>query len=158
MRSMMVHKQAELLLVIFLIGILAALQLKAYMPAIVKAKILHSSGAAFQGARIDSVLYHAFHGEWPRNNREALVFGMNTSYLLNDASFKDVQLKGGAITLKFNEIYPGKIITFRPAVPVRDPFGTIIWVCGDSRRAEDWHIFGDDLTNIEDKYIHAYIK
>lgn len=158
MRSMMVHKQTELLLVILIIGILAALQLKIYMSAIDKAKIVHSSGAAFQGARIDSILYYSFHGEWPQDNKEALEFGMNTDYLLHDDSFEDVQLKAGAIHLKFNKIYHHKIITFRPAIPAHDAFGPVIWVCGNARRAEEWVTFGDDLTNIEDRYIQTYIR
>ena len=154
----MIHRQAELLFVILIIAILAVLQVKSYMPVHTKAKILHSIGAAFQCARIDNVFYNAYHGEWPEDNEQALRFGMNTDYLIHDGSFQDLQLKDGAVTLKFNELYPGKIITFRPAVPADDPFGPMIWVVGSSRDAEEWMVFGEDRTNIEDSYIKPYIK
>lgn len=158
MRSMMFHKQAELILVILIIAILAVLQLKSFMPVHAKAKILHSAGAAFQCARMDNVFYHAYHGEWPEDNEQALRFGMNNPYLFRDGSFKDLQLKDGAVTLTFNKFYPDKTITFRPAVPADDPFGPMIWVVGKSRPAEEWMVFGEDLTNIEDSYIQPYIK
>jgi len=158
MRSMMFHKQAELFLVILIIAILAVLQLKSYMPVHTKAKILHSAGAAFQVARIDNVLYCAYHGEWPGDNEQASRFGINTGYLLYDEYFEDIQLKDGAITLKFNEFYPDKIVTFRPAVPAHDLFGPMIWVVGNSRSADEWLVFGEDRTNIDESYIQSYIK
>ncbi len=158
MRSMMFHKQAELILVILIIAILAVLQLKSYMPVADNARILHSTGSAFQNARLDNVFYYAYHGEWPGDNEQASRFGMNTEYLWPDGNFEDLRLKDGAITLKFNEFYPGKIITFRPAVPADDPFGPMIWVVGNNRPAEEWFVFGEDRTNIEDSYIQSYLR
>ena len=154
----MFHKQAELFLVIIIIAILAVFQLKSYMPVTIKAKILHSIGAAFQVARMDNVLYYTYHGEWPGDNEQASRFGMNTEYLLYDEYFEDIQIKDGAITLKFNEFYPDKIITFRPAVPANDPFGPMIWVVGNGRPSNEWLVFGDDRTNIEDRFVQSYIK
>ena len=160
MRSIMVHKHAELLFVILIIAVLAVLQMKSYMPVTDSARLLHTSGAVFQYARLDSVIYNAHHGEWPQNNEQALMFefGMNTDYLSYNDTLEYIQLEDGAVTMKFNEFYPEKIITFRPAVPTDDPFGPLIWVCGSNRSADEWLVYGEDRTNIEDRHLTPYIK
>lgn len=156
--SFQFHKQIELCLVILIIAILAVLQIKAYLHAVIYSKTVHSTGAPFQSARMDSMYYYAYHGEWPGNNEQATGFGWHDQYVDEDDVFEDVLIKDGAINLHFNDFFDGKTITLRPAVPADDKFGPVIWVIGDYRPASKWLVFGDDLTNIERRYISYYAR
>ena len=156
MQNYMFHKQIELCLVILVIAVLAALQIKTYLPVRTYSKTVHATGAAFQSARIDNTVYYAYHGEWPKDNEQAAGFWWHDEYAPEDDVFEDVQIKDGAINLEFDEFLDGKIITLRPAVPADDIFGPVIWVIRDNRSASEWQVFGEDRTNIEKRYISSY--
>ena len=159
MQNYVFHKQIELCLVVLIIAVLAVLQIKSYMPAILFGKTVHSIGAPFQNARIDITYYYAYHGEWPKDNKQALEFGWHDQYLESeDYAIEDIQIKDGAFNMQFDEFLDGKIITLRPAIPAGDPFGPIIWVIGNNRAASEWQVFGEDRTNIENQYISTYAR
>ena len=161
MHDYLFHKQIELCLIVLIIGVLAVLQIKNYLPVITYSKTVHSAGASFQSARMDDTYYYAFHGEWPEDNEQAIQFGFNDQYVyvVGYDVFDDVRIKDGAINLQYNdEFFDGKTITLRPAIPANDKFGPIIWVIGNNRQDSEWLVFGDDHTDIEDKYISSFAR
>lgn len=158
MHKYLFHKQIELYFIILIIAVLAVLQIKNYLPALTYSKTVHSIGASFQRARMDSIYYYAFHGEWPEDNDQAVHFGFNEQYILEDDVFEDVQIRNGAINLKYNKFFDGKTITIRPAIPADDKFGPVIWIIGDGRPVSEWLVFGDDHTDIENKYISSFAR
>lgn len=162
MQDYLFHKQIELFLCILIIAVLAVLQLKTYLPAVTYSKTVHLGGAEFQCARMDSIYYYAFHGVWPEDNEQAIQFlfhEFQDQYVLERGVFKDVRIKDGAINLQYNdESFDGKTITLRPAVPAEDKFGPIIWVIGDNKPRSEWIVFGDDHTDIENRYISSYAR
>jgi type II secretory pathway pseudopilin PulG len=158
MHKYVIRKEIELLFVILIIAILAVLQLKAYLPARVSAKTVHSAGgASFHYARIDDIYYHAFHGEWPENNDQVIQFGFTDEYT-KYGIFDDVQIKDGAVNLHYEKLFDGKTITLRPAVPAGDKFGPVIWVIGSDRQGSGWHVFGEDHTDVDNKYISSFAR
>lgn len=141
-----------------IIAVLSGLGLKAYLPALPKAKILNAIGYPFDAARQDSLYYHAIHGTWPENNVQAADFGWADDYPAGKNGYiEKLVIENGAIHQYFNDELPGKIITLRPAVPAEDDLGPIIWICGD-RPAGQWQVFGEDRTNISEQYIHRHLK
>jgi hypothetical protein len=160
MQDYLFYRQIEFWLCILIYCVLAALQLKTYLPAVTYAKTANLGGAEFQCARMDSVYYYAFHGVWPEDNEQAMQFGFHDKYILFQRGvFKDVRIKDGAINLQYNDEYlDGKTITLRPAVPAEDRFGPIIWVIGDNRPRSEWIVFGDDYTDIENRYISSFAR
>jgi len=156
-RSLIFQKQLELYMVILIIGILAALAIDAYRLPLNMAKTTLATEGPY-AARLDSIYYYAHHGEWPKDNEQAAAFGWDQSYLVENDEPKETVIENGAIHFYFNEDFPGKVLTLRPAVPADDHFGPLIWVCGNYRPADKWHIYGRDRTNIKEEYIHTHLK
>jgi len=144
----------ELLYVILIIGILAAIAIKSYMPCISKAHVISVTGT-FDTVRRDNQIYYALHGKWPKDINQAIKCGLEKSY----QSFSDnyqTDTKNGAISFTFSikdRRISEKTLTLRPVVQSDDPFGPVHWVCGDKDGARGWTIFGVDRTNVADRYI-----
>ena len=77
----------------------------------------------------------------------------------NDADLsgyvKEAKIDDAAIHFFLDRNLEGKTVTVRPAVPVDDPFGPVIWVCGDRDPATGWMVHGVDRTDVDEKYIHS---
>ena len=157
MRNYFYRKEFELIFSIFIIAVLAVLQIKAYLPARTSAITAHSLGASFQYARVDDACYYALHGEWPEDNNRVGPFGFTEKYT-EYGVFDDVRINNGAINLHYESGLPGKTMTLRPAVPANDKFGPLIWIVGNYRPESEWHVFGEDHTNIEDRYISSHAR
>jgi Tfp pilus assembly major pilin PilA len=144
----------ELLYVILIIGILAAIAIKSYMPCIAKAHVISVTGT-FDTARRDNQVYYALHGEWPKDINQAIKSGLEKSYQSLSSKYH-TDIKNGAISFTFgikDRRISEKTITMRPVVQSDDPFGPVHWVCGDKDGAQGWTISGVDRTSVEDQYI-----
>ncbi len=149
----------ELLYVILIIGILAAIAIKSYMPCISKANVISVTGT-FDTARRDSQIYYALHGKWPMNINQAIKCGLEKDYK-DLSSHYQTDIKNGAISFTFDmkdRRISQKTITMRPVVQSDDPFGPVHWVCGNKDGAQGWTIFGVDRTSVEDRYIHWSLR
>lgn len=144
----------ELLYVILIIGVLAAIAIKSYMPCISKAHVISMTGT-FDTARRDSQIYYALHGKWPKDINQAIKCGLEKNYK-NLSSHYQTDIENGAVSFTFSikdRRISKKTITMRPVVQSDDPFGPVHWVCGDKDDALGWTISGVDRTSVEDRYI-----
>jgi len=142
-----------------IIAILIVIAINSYLPYRNMAKIMQAvSGSPFIEMRMDMMLYHAHHGEWPKDNKLALSFGWNDSYNHYSDYIKEVKIEDGAINFFLDRDLEGKIVTLRPAVPINDTLGPIIWVCGERKPSDGWTIQGVDRTNIDDSYINRSLQ
>jgi len=144
----------EHLYVILIIGILAAIAIKSYMPCISKAHVISVTGT-FDTARRDSQIYYALHGKWPKDINQAIKCGLEKNYKSLSSNYQ-TDIENGAISFTFSikdRRISEKTITVRPVVQSDDPFGPVHWVCGDKGGAKGWSISGVDRTSVEDRYI-----
>lgn len=144
----------ELLYVILIIGILAAIAIKSYIPCISKAHVISVTGT-FDTVRRDNQIYYALHGEWPKDINQAIKCGLEKSYKSLSSKYQ-TDIKNGAISFTFgikDRRISEKTITMRPVVQSDDPFGPVHWICGDKDGAQGWTISGVDRTSVEDQYI-----
>ncbi len=138
----------ELMFVVAIIGILAAIAIPNYVDYLKRAKISEAFILA-SGLTKTIADYYSYYGKLPPNNQAShLPENLGGQYV------KSMQIENGAIHLKFDQSVDNGTLTLRPAIIIADPpSNTLIWVCGYARALEGTRIFGENQTNIEQKYL-----
>jgi len=152
------QRALEFLIVLFIITILLGTAAKTFMPYRQTAKLCQLFGATFMKMRFDMMVSHAIRGEWPQNDREAMRDGWAEEYYskrFSSYSIRAAAIEDGAIhfQLRSREGEGDKTLTMRPAVPVTDPLGPVVWICGKPLSPSLWSLPGEDRTNVDYRYI-----
>jgi type IV pilus assembly protein PilA len=116
----------ELMAVVAIIGILAAVALPAYQDYVKKATV--SEGFVLGDvARRAVAAYYDRWGELPRDNASAGLAGPGA---LAGTAVASVEVRGGSVILKFDEatVSPG-VLVLRPAWHKQNPSSALIWLC-----------------------------
>lgn len=143
----------ELMIVIAIIGILAAVALPAYQDYTIRAKIAESLSLSRE---IQNTVneYYKYHTEFPKDNLEAGA--PKPEHLLGNY-VSSIEVADGAlhITLgnKINQPVKGKVLSLRPLYVEASPTSPISWVCGGDTPPKGMLASGKDRTNIEPKYL-----
>ncbi len=117
----------ELMIVVAIIAILAALAIPAYQDYVIRTQVIEGATLA-SGAKVAIVEYHSARTGWPVSNASA---GLATSTSISGKYVKsvDVGTQPGQITVLFgNESHPilgGKTLVFS----ANDNEGSIDWEC-----------------------------
>ncbi|WP_118818735.1 pilin [Neisseria meningitidis] len=117
----------ELMIVIAIVGILAAVALPAYQDYTARAQVSEAILLA-EGQKSAVTEYYLNHGEWPANNSSA---GVATSADIKGKYVKSVEVKNGVVTAQMassnvnNEIKGKKLSLW-----AKRQAGSVKWFCG----------------------------
>ena len=144
----------ELMIVIAIIGILAALAIPAYQDYLVRSQA--SEGLAMASAAKASVAeFYANRGAWPGSNSSA---GVGSATDIQGKYVQSIEIAGGGITVtygnKANARIQGDTVGLQPGASVN---GDVIWKCGTAGDPSGWDtdIGSATSTSIEGKYLPA---
>ncbi|HGG8000796.1 TPA: pilin [Neisseria meningitidis] len=136
----------ELMIVIAIVGILAAVALPAYQDYTARAQVSEAILLA-EGQKSAVTEYYLNHGEWPKNNTSA---GVATSADIKGKYVEKVEVKNGVVTATMlssnvnNEIKGKKLSLW-----AKRQDGSVKWFCGQPVKRDDANATGanaDDVT------------
>lgn len=145
----------ELMIVIAIIGILAAIALPAYQDYTIRAQL--AEGINLTGAVKPKIQdFYNLKGRFPKDNKEA---GLPESKLLIGNYVQGVSVEDGAIHVqlgnKINSRLDGKILTLRPQYVKESAITPLAWLCANSEVVSGMSAAGTNKTDIQDQYLPA---
>ncbi|UWT23281.1 pilin [Neisseria gonorrhoeae] len=145
----------ELMIVIAIVGILAAVALPAYQDYTARAQVSEAILLA-EGQKSAVTEYYLNNGEWPENNDSA---GVASSSSIKGKYVKEVEVKNGVVTAQMksdgvNKEIKGK----RLSLWARREAGSVKWFCGQPVKRDDKDNdtvadAADDKNKIETKHL-----
>ncbi|HEZ4274102.1 TPA: pilin [Neisseria meningitidis] len=140
----------ELMIVIAIVGILAAVALPAYQDYTARAQVSEAILLA-EGQKSAVTEYYLNHGEWPGNNSSA---GVATSADIKGKYVKSVEVKNGVVTATMlssgvNKEIQGKKLSLW----AKRQNGSVKWFCGQpvTRAGTDDTVAADNTGKTDDK-------
>ncbi|HGG8662785.1 TPA: pilin [Neisseria meningitidis] len=140
----------ELMIVIAIVGILAAVALLAYQDYTARAQVSEAILLA-EGQKSAVTEYYLNHGEWPANNSSA---GVASASDIKGKYVKEVTVANGVITATMlstgvnNEIKGKKLSLW-----AKRQAGSVKWFCGQPVKRDATGAKADDVTADSDKQI-----
>ncbi|ENX4830117.1 pilin, partial [Neisseria gonorrhoeae] len=140
----------ELMIVIAIVGILAAVALPAYQDYTARAQVSEAILLA-EGQKSAVTEYYLNHGEWPENNTSA---GVASASDIKGKYVKEVEVKNGVVTAEMKSDGVNKEIKGKKlSLWGRRENGSVKWFCGqpvtrDDNAAND-DVKADDTKKIE---------
>ncbi|HFB5286570.1 TPA: pilin, partial [Neisseria gonorrhoeae] len=117
----------ELMIVIAIVGILAAVALPAYQDYTARAQVSEAILLA-EGQKSAVTEYYLNHGEWPEDNDKA---GVASSSSIKGKYVKEVKVENGVVTATMNSSNVNKEIKDkRLSLWGRRENGSVKWFCG----------------------------
>jgi len=138
----------ELMIVVAIIGILAAVAIPAYQDYTIRAQVVEA--ISLTGELKPSIReFYKERGRFPSNNEAA---GVPLPQHLIGQFITDIEVADGAMHVRFgnkaNAQIAGKILTIRPVFVTANPSSPISWNCGMSPPPNGMTAAGDDRTDL----------
>ncbi|HEZ6805159.1 TPA: pilin [Neisseria meningitidis] len=140
----------ELMIVIAIVGILAAVALPAYQDYTARAQVSEAILLA-EGQKSAVTEYYLNHGTWPKNNTSA---GVASSSTIKGKYVEKVEVKNGVITATMassnvnNEIKGKKLSLW-----AKRQDGSVKWFCGQPVTRNADTVAADTNTKIDTKHL-----
>jgi type IV pilus assembly protein PilA len=144
----------ELMIVVAIIGILAAIAIPAYQDYLIRSQV--SEGLTMAAAAKAGVSeYYANKGDWPSTNSAA---GMGAASDIQGKYVRSIEVNDGGITVtygnKINAKLLGSTVGLTPGNSVN---GDVIWKCGRAGTPSGWSgnatTATDGSTSVAGKYL-----
>ncbi|MCK5719148.1 MAG: pilin [Thiomargarita sp.] len=143
----------ELMMVVAIIGILAAVAIPSYTDYLKRSKVAEAFVLASSIVK-NIGDYYAYYGKLPKNNA---VLDLPEPQELGGQYAIALQVENGAIHVEFVDLNLGEnvpTLTLRPSiVDIYPPSNALIWNCGYVDAVEGTTMFGENKTNINSKYL-----
>ena len=145
----------ELMIVIAIIGILAAIALPAYQDYTIRAQVVEAFSLASE-LKGPIQEFRKERGRLPANNAEA---GVPEPQLLIGNFITRIDVRGGVLTMQFgnnaNELLKGKLLSLQPLVVTGSPASPMSWRCGLRAIPKGMEAVGENRTDIDRKFVPA---
>ena len=144
----------ELMIVVAIIGILAAIAIPAYQIYIIRAQTAEAfSLASFVKPKI--VDYYRQFGHFPADNRAA---GVPSAGSIIGIYVGAVKIDDGVINVRFrdkdiNNALQGKVLSFRPLVVKGSPESPMAWSCNDAAVPSGMEPIGENRTTLSPMFL-----
>ncbi|ENW2746240.1 pilin [Neisseria gonorrhoeae] len=131
----------ELMIVIAIVGILAAVALPAYQDYTARAQVSEAILLA-EGQKSAVTEYYLNHGKWPENNGDAGVASAST---IKGKYVKQVEVKNGVVTAEMASTGVNKEIQGKKlSLWARRQDGSVKWFCGQPVKRDNAGNAGND--------------
>ena len=139
----------ELMIVISLIGTLAAIALPAYGDYLIRGQVAEGMALTTDIKKQVSEYYKAT-GSFPKDN---LVAGVPPADKLLGNYVKNIAVKDGVLNVTFGQkshkSIDGKVLSLRPIYVADSPMSPISWVCGYSSVPDGMTAQGVNMSDLE---------
>jgi type IV pilus assembly protein PilA len=145
----------ELIMVVAIIGILAAIAIPAYIGYLKRAKVAE---AFIFSSNVTKLIadYYAYHGTLPLNNQALLL---PAAEQLRGNYIKALQIESGAIHITFFDEQLEGTLTLQPAtISTYPPPATLTWVCGYAQPVAGMTVIGENKTTLAAEFLPAVCK
>jgi len=145
----------ELMIVVAIIGILAAIAIPAYQDYTIRAQVVEAFSLASE-IKPSIQEYRKVHGRMPANNDAAGV--PEPQYLIGNFVTR-IEVVNGAIHVEFgnlaNTILHGGVVTLQPLVVEGSPESPMSWRCGKRTIPTGMAAVGENRTTLSNKHLPA---
>jgi type IV pilus assembly protein PilA len=145
----------ELMIVVAIIGILAAIAIPAYQDYTIRAQVVEAFSLASE-LKGSIQEFRKERGRFPTNNAEAGV--PEPQYLIGNFITR-IEVRAGVLTMQFgnnaNLLLKDKLLSLQPLVVTGSPASPMSWRCGLRAIPRGMEAVGENRTDVDRKFVPA---